>query len=238
MDGGFQFLDIILFAMIAIFLILRLRGALGRRDGTDGNHKDPFTPHDHGADSPDNDNVVQLPDRSDSSQPANQDRDFDLSDQEEAKPQTPIQAGITQIMLADSSFQEDGFKKGASMAFEMILDAFTRGDSKALKPLLSPEVFANFTDAINAREAAEEKVEDQLVGFKVVEILEAGMEGRDALVTIKFVTEQINATMDSYGRVVDGDPNKVIEVVDLWTFSRDTKSRDPNWFLVATHVPA
>ncbi len=244
MNEGFQFVDIILFAMIAIFLILRLRGVLGRRDGTDGNHKDPFTNNREAPDSHNqedgNDNVVHLPDRNGSAQPANQGRGFDEDEDEiaeEAKPQTPLEAGLTQIKLADSSFHENDFKKGATAAFEMILGAFTHGDSKALKPLLSPDVFANFSDAIKGREDAGETVEDHLVGFKSVELLEAGMDGRDAIVTAKFVTEQINATRDKDGKVIDGDPNQVIEVVDLWTFSRDTKSRDPNWFLVATHVP-
>jgi len=241
MDGGFQFVDIILFAMIAAFLILRLRSVLGRRDGTDGKHVDPFSRRERhendGSDQEDlgGDNVVHLPDRS--SDKANDELADDDGETTETKPQTPLQAGMTQIMVADPTFSEKSFLQGATYAFEMILDAFTRGDSKTLKPLLSPEVFANFADAINQREEAGEEVEDHLVGFKTVDLLEAEMENKNAVVTVKFVTEQVNVTRDNEGRIVDGDPNQVIDVVDLWTFSRDTSSRDPNWALVATHVP-
>jgi predicted lipid-binding transport protein (Tim44 family) len=241
MDGGFQFVDIILFAMIAAFLILRLRSVLGRRDGTDGNHEDPFSRRGHqdgddaGQVDTGGDNVVHLPDRSTGK--ANDPLDGDEEAAVEAQPQTPLQAGLTQIMVADPTFSEKGFLQGATYAFEMILDAFTRGDVKTLKPLLSAEVFTNFADAISAREEAGEEVEDHLVGFKTVDMLEAEMENKEAVVTVKFITEQVNVTRDSEGRIVDGDPNQVIDVVDLWTFRRDTTSRDPNWFLVATHVP-
>ena len=239
MDGGFQFVDIILFAMIAIFLILRLRNTLGRRDGSDGKHVDPFSrrERDDGANakSEDGDNIVHLPGREN-------DQDLQQAEPEDEPkpigPQTPLDAGITQIKLADPSFDPNGFLQGATGAFEMILGAFTTGDTKALKGLLSPEVFANFAEAIDEREEAGETVSDTLIGFKSVEIIEAGMEDDDAVVTVKFVSEQINAVMDKDGELVDGDPNKVIGVTDLWTFRRDTQSRDPNWALVATQVPA
>jgi len=239
MDGGFQFVDIILFAMIAIFLILRLRNTLGRRDGNDGNHVDPFSKRDKNdsvQSQPDNDdNVVQLPGRENDE--ASQ--EFGFKDEPEpAEPQTPLDAGIIQIKLADPTFDPDGFIEGATGAFEMILGAFTTGDAKTLKNLLSPEVFSNFADAIDDREEAGETVRDTLIGFKSVELIEAGMEDNDAVVTVKFVSEQINAVMDSDGELVDGDPSKVIGVTDLWTFRRDTQSRDPNWALVATQVPA
>jgi len=238
MDGGFQFVDIILFAMIAIFLILRLRNTLGRRDGTDGNHVDPFSqreqhdPKDRSRD--DDDNVVHLPGR-DEGDESQQSLEGEPLPHE---PQTPLDAGLTQIKLADPTFEPKGFLQGATGAFEMILGAFTTGDVKTLKNLLSPEVFANFADAIDDREEAGETVRDTLIGFKDVEIIEAGMEDNEAVVTVKFVTEQINVVLDQDGEVVDGDPNHVIKVTDLWTFRRDTLSRDPNWFLVATQVPA
>jgi predicted lipid-binding transport protein (Tim44 family) len=117
----------------------------------------------------------------------------------------------------------------------MILDAYAKGDSQTLKPLLNPEVFANFSQAIRDREQAGETLEDTLVGIKSAEIVEAYLDGRTVNVTVKFVSEQINVTRDESGDVVDGNPNAVIEVTDFWTFARDAKSRDPNWTLVATN---
>ncbi|MCW8952724.1 MAG: Tim44/TimA family putative adaptor protein [Rhodospirillales bacterium] len=230
MDGGFQFIDIILFAMIAAFIVLRLRSVLGRRDGTDGSHVDPFRKPPQREKDREDDNVVQLPDRSAEDGQA---APFD-NDEAPAEPQTPLAAGLTQIKVADPSFDDRAFIGGAQGAFAMILDAFAKGDRKVLGPLLSNEVMANFETAIDEREDRGETLEATLVGFRSVDFLEAGMNGRNAMVTLKFVSEQVNILRDEEGRVIDGDPNAVETVTDIWTFSRDTRSRDPNWSLVAT----
>ena len=99
---------------------------------------------------------------------------------------------------------------------------------------MSPEVYANFTQVIREREHTGITLEDTLVGIKSVEIVEAFVEDKAANINVKFVSEQINVTRDENGDVVDGDPNAVVNVVDFWTFSRHTKSRDLNWTLVAT----
>ena len=96
-------------------------------------------------------------------------------------------------------------------------------------------MFANFAQAIKDREQVGETLEDTLVGIKSTDVVEAYMDGRMAHVAVKFVSEQINVTRDEKGDVVDGNPNAVIDVTDFWTFSRDTKSRDLNWTLVATN---
>ena len=94
---------------------------------------------------------------------------------------------------------------------------------------------AAFTEvAINEREEAEETLESAIVSIKGANVIEAGMEGQTAMVTVKFVSEQVNVTRDSEDRVIDGDPNQVTEITDIWTFSRDTKSDDPNWTVVET----
>ena len=221
MGDGFPFIDIILFAMVAAFLILRLRSVLGRRDGHEGGHRDPFStlpPEDTG-----DGKVVALPDRSAD--------DALLADVE---PDSPLEAGYAQIGKADQSFDPKGFVSGGRLAFEMILGAFAEGNSEALKPLLSPEVFGNFARAIQDREEAGETLEQTLVGISSSEIVEAFMEGPIANVTVKFVTDQVNATHDREGKVIAGDSESAIEVTDFWTFARDTRSRDPNWILVGT----
>ena len=235
MGSGFQFFDIILFALIAAFLVLRLRGVLGRRDGHEGGYHDPFRNMD-ASDAPENpesddNNIVRLPGHDDSSVD-------DLFDESPAPTEDEsidrIANGLHLIKRADSRFNIDDFRNGARSAFEMIVGAFIAGDSSVLKPLLSPEVYGNFADAIREREQAGEKCEDSLIGIKKTEIVEAYMEGRTACVTIKFVSDQVKATLDENGDVVDGDPNVIIEVTDFWTFARDTRSKDPNWALVAT----
>lgn len=226
MGNGFQFFDIILFAMIAAFLVLRLRGVLGRRDGHEGGHQDPFRPDRQGQEPPDN--VVPLPGRTE------EDQAGDESSAEASPADTPLAAGITQIKVVDPQFTEEDMLSGARIAFEMILNAYTAGDTATLKPLLSAEVFDNFARSIVEREELGHTLDETLVGIRSAEIVEAYMEDSEAHVTIKFISDQVAATRDGEGQVVEGDPNAVTEVTDFWTFARDTRSRDPNWILVAT----
>ena len=223
MGGGFQFIDIILFALVAAFLILRLRSVLGRRDGHhQGPAQDPFRqpPAKEKAEA----DVVRLTERGEpASPPLPQDQ-----------PAGSLQAGLAQIKIADPRFNEDEFLSGAGVAFEMILTAYVAGDTAALKPLLSPEVFANFSRSIEERSTAGEVLETTLVGVQKATIEEAYMAGRMAHVTVRFVSEQVTVTRSAAGEIVEGDPDRVTTVTDLWTFARDTRSPDPNWTLVAT----
>ncbi len=116
----------------------------------------------------------------------------------------------------------------------MILTAFAAADTDALKNLLSPEVFGNFSQSIREREEAGETMETTLVGFKSSDVVEAYMAGRTAHITMKFVTQQINVVRGKDGEIVDGDLSTINDVTDFWTFARDTRSSDPNWMLVAT----
>ncbi len=120
------------------------------------------------------------------------------------------------------------------MAFEMILGAYASGDREALEPLLSDEVYGNFVKSINDRKESEETLEYTMIGIKNAEIVEAYMEDSMAYVTVKFVSDQINATRDGNGDVISGNPDMIVKVTDFWTFSRDPNSRNPNWTLVAT----
>lgn len=225
MGGEFQFFDIIILAFIAGFLVLRLRRVLGRRDGHEGGYQDQFRDReDPESDTKADDNVVHLPDRAE---------DVDVADID-VSANDPIGAGIIQVRVADPSFDPAGFAEGAKMAFEMILNAFASGDRKSLKGLLSPDVYKNFDNAISEREAAGEKLEDTLVGIRSSEIVEASMDGHHSVITLKFVSEQISALRDSEDNIIDGNPNEVIDVTDFWTFSRDTRSKDPNWTLIGT----
>ena len=146
----------------------------------------------------------------------------------------PLATGLRQIHAADSSFDENGFLRGARAAFEMIVGAFAAGDTAALRPLLSDAVYESFSEAIRVRTAARETHETRLVSVDTVDLVEAGMDSRNAVVTVKFISQQINVTRAADGSIVDGDPEKVEEKTDFWTFARNTQSSDPNWQLVAT----
>lgn len=230
MGDGFQFLDIVLFAMVAAFLVLRLRSVLGKKTGHQEPRQDPISRRQQ--DSQKDGNVVELPNLyKDGPDDMAEPLDDPVANLD---PNDPLASGITQIRIADSSFHPVEFANGARAAFEMIVQAFAEGDTKTLENLLAEDVFENFNEAIVARREANEKLETTIIGISSADVVEAAMDGRNAMVTVKFVSEQVNVTHDAEGRVVDGDPNQVSEITDIWTFSRDTKSSDPNWKLVET----
>ena len=234
MDDGIQFLDIILFAAIAAFFVLRLRGVLGKRTGHEKRPKyDPFAKPDQ--DEGEEDKVIPLPDRS---RAAKTDQaDEEAAEAAEAAAETPLSVGLMQIGRVDKAFDEEQFLSGAGTAFEWIINAFAQGDTKALRPLLSNDVYDDFSGAIEEREGAGQTLETTMVGITEAAIIEAELQGRTAFVTIKFVSEQVNVVRDSDGEVVEGDPSHVTKITDIWTFARNTRSRDPDWTLVATRSP-
>jgi predicted lipid-binding transport protein (Tim44 family) len=116
----------------------------------------------------------------------------------------------------------------------MIVTAYAEGDRKALKPLLAREVYDGFVAAIGQRESRGEVMEFKFVGIDKADITDAALKGGTAHVTVKFRSKLISATYDTEGKVIDGDPVRVSDVTDIWTFAREISSRDPNWKLVAT----
>ncbi|MBT5266161.1 MAG: Tim44/TimA family putative adaptor protein [Rhodospirillaceae bacterium] len=224
MGEGFAFLDIIVFAMIAGFLILRLRGVLGRRTGHEPRRGDPF--QQEADDDAENDNVIALPDRDDDQQANGEDAENDDS-----------LSGMMQLKTADPSFDEREFLGGAKSAFEMIVFSFAAGDRDTLLPLLGDDLGAGFEAAIDEREAAGETQETRVAFVKSADVMDVTMKGSQAHVTVEFVSDQVKATRDAAGELIDGDPDRIETITDLWTFARDTHSGDPNWQLVATRSP-
>ncbi len=229
MSESFAFIDIIFFAMVAAFIAFRLRSVLGRRTGNERRRANPVLTPDQAAERQSNDNVVPLPERH-ANQQAEEPNFADIGD-------PAIKQGVTEIRLADHKFDLDGFLQGARAAFGLIIEAFANGDKTALRPLLADDVYASFAAAIDAREAAGERLATEIVSIRSADIAAAGMNGPYAQLTVRFLTEQINVTRDAGDNVVDGDPTRIDEVVDIWTFSRDTRTSDPNWQLVETRTP-
>lgn len=120
------------------------------------------------------------------------------------------------------------------MAYEMIVMAFADGDRKTLKGLLSREVYEGFEAAIAERENKGEVVKSTFVGIDKADIVHAEIKDSEENITVRIISQLISATYDKQGKLVDGDAESVAEVNDLWTFSRDIRSRDPNWKLIAT----
>jgi predicted lipid-binding transport protein (Tim44 family) len=221
----------IFYLVAAVLIFLQLRSVLGRRTGTEKPPRDLYSPRDSAnpAEAPDAGKVVTLPRRD----TIEDDNRFAAID-DFAKPETPLNAELRQIAAVDPSFNPKEFVKGARAAYEMIVVAFAEGDRKTLKNLLSSEVYEGFDAAISDRESKGEQVKSSFVGIDKCDIVHGEVKGSDAMITLRIVSQMISATYDRAGTLVDGDAEQVSEVSDLWTFSRDTRSRDPNWKLVAT----
>lgn len=228
----------LLILAIAVVIFLRLRSVLGRRTGHERKPFDAFgVPQDQDAKSS-NDNVVPLPGHEEAVEKA---KSFDDEPpapiwEGHAEPGSALASSLEAIHAADNSFHPKSFLEGARMAYEMIVTAFADGDSKTLKNLLTKEVFDGFNNALKERERAGHVQESSFVGIDKASIIEAMMNDKNANITIKFVSKLISATRDKDGTLIDGDPKKVREVTDIWTFMRDVTSRDPNWRLVATEA--
>ena len=235
--------DIILIGLVAVFLILRLRSVLGKRTGNERPPaRDPFTPPapppaaPRLGDAPSstqsgNDNVVPLPTSAPAPRPS-------LSTTGPGGIRATVlptaAAGVAAIRAADPAFEPIGFTAGARAAFTTIVEAFAKDDTAALRPLLDGPTYASFEAAIRGRAERKEKAETTLIGFEASDIAAATLQDSQAVVTVRFVSEQINVLRNADGQIIDGNPNEVQKVIDLWTFRRDTKSSDPNWLLIKT----
>ena len=148
-----------------------------------------------------------------------------------------IGVGCWEIGGGYGSVEEQEFIAGVHSAFEIIIKAFAAGDRERLVSLLSAEVLGNFSRAITLRENEKETSENTLIRIVDVALLEAYMDDDVSHISVKIISEQVNVTQNAEGEVVDGNPERVAEITDIWTFARDTKAHDPNWALVATRGP-
>ncbi len=219
------------FLIVAALIFLNLRSVLGRRTGQEKPPISPRTQVDGLAGKPASDDgkVITLPRRG-VQEPENAYAAID----EYAKPGSALNDSLRQVFDADSSFEPKEFVKGARMAYEMIVMAFADGDRKSLKNLLSSEVFEGFNDAISEREKNGEKVKSTFVGIDKADIVSAAISATEVSVTMRINSQLISATYDRDGKLIDGDADAVADVIDIWTFARDIRSRDPNWKLIST----
>jgi predicted lipid-binding transport protein (Tim44 family) len=225
MSGGFP-IDLILFAMVAAFLVLRLRSVLGRRTGFERPPRPEGAPYDPQTSvrGPAADVPGELPP---ATAPAGGAKRV-IPD-----PRSPAGQALMRIRGVDPAFDPNVFLDGAEGAFRMIVDAFARGDRQTLRALLADDVYAGFEGAITAREAAGETQRSEVRAMQEMTIEAADLRGTVADVTVRFVSDQVNMTTGRGGEILAGS-DAITEVTDIWTFQRDVTSGDPAWRLVAT----
>ena len=195
MNYSFEYIDIILLAMIAGFIFLRLKGILGKRTGFDGKLSTGFN--------------------------------------QEIKKET-INKNFESQTFDDSAKLE--FLNGAKTAYEMIITSFAKGDKSALKPLLNKEVYQNFSDEIDHRRKENLKSELTFVGVKSAEIKNFEKKDNIYIFTVNFISEIITCKKDKNNKIVEGNPDIIKTVNDVWKFSKNMWSNNPNWYLVETQV--
>lgn len=240
MQDSFDPLTII-FLALAVFIIWKLRSVLGQRTGSERPPSDPFSRRDAAKSEdkpaqPDNGgNVIHLPGSgpSVSTAAASAERWAGV-----AEKGSPVAGALDGIVAAEPQFDARQFLEGAKSAYETIVLAFSRGDRITLKSLLSQEVYEGFEGVIAAREREGHRAETTFVSISQPTITDAVLTGKNAQLTLRFMSKLIAATRNRAGEVVDGDPEGVVDVTDVWTFARDLGSKDPNWRLVATEAGA
>ena len=199
MNSGFEYLDIIILAMIAGFIILRLKRILGRRTG---HEKKIFG-------------------NSFSGKVAQKD----------------IKKKVVNLNSSNlDDVAKEQFIKGAKEAYEMIITSFAKGDKKTLKPLLNKEIYQNFSDEIDHRKKENLKSELTFVTVKSAKIKNFEKKDNIYTFTVNFVSEIITCKKDKNNKVIEGNPDIIKTVNDVWKFSKNIWSSNPNWYLVETQV--
>lgn len=242
MDGKIDIFTI-MFLVLAVVIIIKLRSVLGRRTNDDEARIERNRALERARTAAQGqDKVIAMPRRDRVEQPV-ETASTASTEAAEARVRSfagedrGLADGLLAIHRADRNFDPEGFLRGAKQAYEMIVTSFAEGNRKTLKNLLSKDVFDGFAAAISDREARGDIIDQSFVGINKADMLEAELKNGTAHVTVKFVSELISATRDRAGEVVSGDAKRIKEVVDIWTFAREVASRDPNWKLVATQAP-
>ena len=214
--------------IIAVVVFLQLRSVLGKRTGFERPPFDPYSRQAEKAEEKESDNVIALP------KPEARAAD-DFSDIDKIAPEnSDLNKELRAIRKEDPTFSPNSFLDGARVAYEMVVTAFAKGDKKTLKSLLSDEVYAGFSAAIDERDKKRENVQFTFVGIDKIEIINAACQADIAQLTIEVASEIISATYDDSRKLIDGDPQTIAEIKDIWTFALNVKSRDPNWKIIGT----
>ncbi len=217
MGNNDALIEIIILAVVAGFLILRLRSVLGKRHGHERQRYEESENYSPKTNSEEGNNVTPFPTRVDASPPS-------------------AGAEVIKIHSLDPNFSEDEFLGGAQEAFRMILAAYGGSDRETLRALASVEIYEELDEAISDREDRGETLDATLIGVQSASIDQVETVGSIARVTVRFESEQTNITRNSEGQPIDGAPNQVETIIDFWTFERDMSNDDPNWKLIETEA--
>lgn len=223
--------DLIIYLIIVLALLVWLRNTMGTRHEDEPQRPNPLAPQ-----AEDNSENVHIVSPEESREEAEDKLDntvkgvgnVDISNE-------AAQKGLLEIANTDKSFDPKTFATGAQDAFVIIVEAFAKGDRDTLKPLLQDDVYKAFEQVISEREERGETQETEIQAIRKMDITNAWMKGKMAFITLRITAEEVSYTKDSDGEVIAGDPDRLYDITDRWTFGRDTGSRDPVWYLYETN---
>lgn len=226
----------LVFALLAVFVVWKLRSVLGTRTGQEQANREMYLRKPQESE-PQSATILPYPGK------AGEGTETNVDDLRAAWLQIPgveqnVLPGLEAIARADKSFEPRTFIDGSKAAYEMIIMSFAAGNRAALRDLLSKDVYESFSAAIDDREMRGDTVDTTFVSIDRASIEDAHLRETNAQITMRFQSKLITATRSKDGKIVDGNPDKVVDMIDVWTFSRDVNSRDPNWRLVATESGA
>jgi predicted lipid-binding transport protein (Tim44 family) len=219
--------DLLLYIIVAAVLVIWLRNTLGTRHGEERQRPNPLAEQE----KPSAEQRGRILDITDSVSILDDSvsvfQGLDLADKS-------VEEGLKDIMRADRSFDPHRFVVGAKDAFPLIVEAFADGDVTTLQDLLVPPVFRAFEEAIEGRAAVGETVKTEIHSVRKATLIDARMVERMAYIKIRFTADETCVIRDRDGKITSGNPDRITEMTDVWTFGRDTRSKDPTWLLYET----
>ena len=219
--NNIPYIDILILAMIAVFIINRLRNVLGKKTGNESDIVEKFTQRKNTFNESEPDSVSDL-----KASKLNKSVNKNLHSNKK------INSVINEILKIDDKFDINSFCDGAKKAFEYILTEYSAGNLKALEKLVSKNIYRTFEDQIKLRAKKKEKLEITVISVKNPEIKNVNLEKKHvAYFKLLFDSEQVQVTKNSNDEVIDGDNNQILQIKEIWTFSKNLKSKDPNWIL-------
>lgn len=226
--------DLIVYALIAAGLVFWLRNILGTRHEDEPQRPNPLASQNLEANI---DGMNEAKFDAGEAPKTSEDLIMDLAanpTSSKSVENKTAENGLLEISKANKDFDINFFLDGAQEAFAMIVEGFAQGDRELLNELLDAKVYEAFDAAITEREAAQEIQETEIHSIKKIEVLNARVEGRQALITVRFTADETSVRRDNSGEIIEGNPDKTTEMVDIWTFGRDVKSREPAWLVMET----
>ena len=219
--NNIPYIDILILAMVAVFIINRLRNTLGKKTGNEHDLANKFTRGKSDLKESSPDKVSK----------ANADQTKMKKSKQVFHENPGISNELSKIHKIDPSFTIDEFIEGAKKAFEFIISKYSEENIKPLKNLLSADIFSMFDKQINNRAKKKENLDVNIIGIKEAKIEDVSIKSNVASIKVQFSSEQVQVIKNDKGKIISGDGNQILSIVESWFFSKDLKRKDPNWIL-------